>query len=62
MSQEAAARRYREGLLERNAQTRSVVSHQILGFLETPSNPARRRQPEDIGFSRNNPAFATQRL
>jgi hypothetical protein len=40
MSQEDAARRYREGLQECNARTRPVVSDKISGFRETPSRPA----------------------
>jgi hypothetical protein len=40
MSQEAAARGYREGMLEGNARTRPVVSDKISGFVETLSNRA----------------------
>jgi hypothetical protein len=63
-SREAAARRCREGSRERNARTRPVVSNKILRFLETPSSRlASRGQPDrDIGLSRRNPAFMTQRL
>jgi len=63
MSQEAAARHCREGLRKRNARTRPVVSHKILGFLETPSSQLASRQPDrDIGLGRSNPVFMTQRL
>jgi hypothetical protein len=54
---------YLEGLREHNAQASPVVSHKILGFLETPSSLlASRGQPDrDIDVSRRKPAFMTQR-
>jgi hypothetical protein len=48
-----------EGLREHNARASLVVSHKILGFLETPSSrlASRGQQDRDIGVSRRNPAF-----
>ena len=63
MSQPAAARRRREGLRKRNARTRLVVSHKILGFLEPlSSRPLRGQADGDISLGGNNPVFMTQRL
>jgi hypothetical protein len=64
MSQQGPARCCQEGLREHNARTRPIVSNKILGFLETPSNrlASRGRPDRDIGLSRRNPAFMTQRL
>jgi hypothetical protein len=54
---------YLVGLRARNARTRPIVSHKILGFLETPSIPACLAPPTGhIGLNRSNPTFMTQRL
>jgi hypothetical protein len=64
MSQEGPARRCQEGLRKHNARSRPIVSNKILGFLETPFNrlASRGRPDRDVGLSRRNPAFMTQRL
>jgi len=52
------------GLAGTQRTNRPVVSNKILGFLETPSNrlASRGRPDRNIGLSRRNPAFMTQRL